>query len=102
MRDRVPCCRAHGVRSGGRGVIVKACLAAGGGGGGVGLAAADSPPGPPELEQLNAESRALYRIGREAELRPADPVIIVSGDELVLRAGGRRTAVTVVPPEYHA
>jgi hypothetical protein len=57
---------------------------------------------PEELEALNRASRKLYAGGRALELSTIPAVIIVSGDELVLRKNGKRTAVTVIPPEYHA
>lgn len=74
--------------------------------------AAGQPGGPPkdkpaaalpdELARLNAESRAMYRVGREAEVAAAVPLVFVSGDDLVLKWKGERTAVTVIPPAYHA
>ncbi len=65
----------------------------------------DRPAGPKvpeELAKLNAESRALYRVGREAEVAAATPLVFQSGDELVLKWKGERKAVTVIPPEYHS
>lgn len=57
---------------------------------------------PAELEALNAASRKIYAEARTRELATIPAVIIVSGDELVLRKNGKRTAATVIPAEYHA
>ena len=57
---------------------------------------------PPELDALNIASRKMYAGARARELSAIPVVIIVSGDELVLRKNGTRTAVTVLPAEYHA
>jgi hypothetical protein len=57
---------------------------------------------PEELEALNRASRKLYAGGRALELSTIPAVIIVSGDDLILRKNGKRTAVTVIPAEYHA
>jgi len=56
---------------------------------------------PPELDALNVASRGMYAGGRVSELAAIPVVIIVSGDDLILRKGGKRTVVTVVPAEYH-
>ncbi|HSQ56037.1 MAG TPA: hypothetical protein VLM40_09845 [Gemmata sp.] len=57
---------------------------------------------PEELDTLNRASRKLYAGGRTIELSTIPVVIIVSGDELVLRKNGNRTVATVIPAEYHA
>ena len=57
---------------------------------------------PAELEALNVASRKLYAGGRTLELSTIPVVIIVSGDDLVLRKNGKRTVATVIPSEYHA
>jgi hypothetical protein len=57
---------------------------------------------PQELDALNIASRKLYAGGRSLELSTIPAVIIVSGDELILRKNGQRTAVSVIPDEYHA
>ena len=73
----------------------------------------DPPPGgaarpaakaavPEGLEALNRASRKLYAGGRARELATVPAVIIVSGDDLILRRNGRRAVATVTPPEYHA
>jgi hypothetical protein len=57
---------------------------------------------PAELEALNGASLKLYAAGRARELATVPAVILVSGNDLVLRRNGRRTVVRVIPPEYHA
>lgn len=57
---------------------------------------------PEELEALNGATRKLYAGGRELELSAIPAVIIVSGDDLILRKNDKRVVVTVIPPEYHA
>jgi hypothetical protein len=57
---------------------------------------------PGELEALNRASRELYAGGRARELSTIPAVILVSGDDLILRRNGKRVAATVIPPEYHA
>lgn len=57
---------------------------------------------PDELEALNLASRELYAGGRARELAAVPVVILVAGDELILRKNGQRTAATVIPPGYHA
>ncbi len=56
---------------------------------------------PTEVEALNASGRKIYANARTRELAAIPVVIIVSGDDLVLRRNGKRTVVTVVPAEYH-
>ena len=75
----------------------------------VGLVVGADPAGrsplaavPTALETLNISSRALYKGGREAEVSTGGPIVIASGDELVLRRNGTRVAAKVIPPEYHA
>jgi hypothetical protein len=57
---------------------------------------------PDELGSLNAASRKLYAAARGRELAAVPVVIIVSGDDLVLRRGGKRVTAPVIPAEYHA
>jgi hypothetical protein len=57
---------------------------------------------PEELEALNRATRKLYAGGRALELSTIPAVTIVSGDDLILRKGGRRVVATVIPREYHA
>jgi hypothetical protein len=57
---------------------------------------------PEELEALNRVSRNLYAGGRALELSTIPTVILVSGDDLILRRNGKRVVSTVIPPEYHA
>src|SRR5438128_2124262 len=54
-----------------------------------------------ELDTLNIASRKMYAGARTLELAAIPIVIIVSGDDLVLRKNGKRTVATVVPAEYH-
>jgi hypothetical protein len=64
--------------------------------------AVDAKKLPDELEALNTASRKMYAGARARELTAIPVVIIVSGDDLVLRKNGKRTVVTVIPTEYHA
>lgn len=57
---------------------------------------------PAELEALNVASRKLYAGGRALELSTIPAVIIVSGDDLILRKKDKRVVATVIPPEFHA
>lgn len=59
-------------------------------------------PVPAELEALNRASLKLYSSGRKLELSTIPAVIIVSGDDLILRKNGQRIVATVIPPEYHS
>src|SRR5438067_2531235 len=59
-------------------------------------------PVPAELQALNRASLKLYVGGRALELSTIPAVIIVSGDDLILRKDGKRMVATVIPPEYHA
>jgi hypothetical protein len=56
---------------------------------------------PEELEALNRATRKLYAGGRALELSTIPAVIMVSGDDLILRKNGKRVVATVIPPEYH-
>jgi len=56
---------------------------------------------PAELDALNVASRKIYADARTLELTKIPVVIIVSGDDLVLRKNGKRTVATVIPAEYH-
>lgn len=69
--------------------------------------AAGEPPAkanevPAGLVDLNRATLGLYAGGRARELATVPAVIVVSGNDLVLHKGGTRTAVSVIPPEYHA
>jgi hypothetical protein len=57
---------------------------------------------PAELDALNVASRKMYATARTQELATIPAVIVVSGDDLVLRKNGKRTVATVIPTEYHA
>ena len=54
------------------------------------------------LVALNDASRAAYRRAKEAALAGTGPVILVEGDNLVLRHGDRRTEARFTPEVYHA
>jgi hypothetical protein len=62
-----------------------------------GAAAAPDP-----LAAVNDTFRAAYRRAREEALSRTGPVILVEGDDLVLKFGLERSKVTYVPKEYHA
>ena len=51
---------------------------------------------PEDLEALNRATRQLYAGGRARELAAVPAVILVSGDDLILRANGRRVVVAGV------
>src|ERR1700722_3843726 len=57
---------------------------------------------PEELDTLNVASRKMYAVARTQELSTIPVVIVVTGDDLVLRRNGKRTVATVIPAEYHA
>jgi Tfp pilus assembly protein PilX len=62
-------------------------------------APAATPAGP--LEPANNAFRAAYKSARQDTLIAVGPVVIVSGDDLVLHRAGKRTSAKVVPPLYH-
>jgi hypothetical protein len=43
----------------------------------------------------------MYAEARKLELSTIPIVILVSGDDLIMRRGGKRIASRVIPPEYH-
>jgi len=53
------------------------------------------------LAELNEHSRAAYRRAREEALTRVGPVVLVEGDQLVLRYGQQRLAARATPEEYH-
>lgn len=57
---------------------------------------------PAEFDALNGGSRKMYAATRTQVLASIPVVIVVSGDDLVLRKKGTRTVVTVIPADYHA
>ena len=63
------------------------------------------PPATPSkadpLLSLNNASRAFYTRAKATALEHHGPVIIVSGDDLILRKGSTRTQVRVIPEIYH-
>lgn len=66
------------------------------------VARGEPTPVPAELQALNLASLKLYTGGRTLELATIPAIIIVSGDDLILRKDGKRTVATVIPPEYHS
>jgi hypothetical protein len=56
---------------------------------------------PYALKTLNDGSRAVYRHAREAALARSGPVILLSGDDLILRKDGQRVEVHFMPAVYH-
>jgi hypothetical protein len=59
-------------------------------------------PVPDALATLNEASRAAYSRAKESALANAGPVILVEGDNLVLKKGSERLEVLYTPPIYHA
>jgi hypothetical protein len=53
------------------------------------------------LSKLNKASRMLYAQAKDRALAKAGPVIIVIGDDLVLRNGDNRKQARVIPGTYH-
>jgi hypothetical protein len=77
------------------------------GGDGAGLrrapAHAEAPPeGADALAALNIASRAAYRGAKEEALSHFGPVVLLEGDDLVLKNGGQRTVVSITPDTYTA
>jgi hypothetical protein len=62
---------------------------------------ASAQPADP-IVALNTGARAAYRRAREEALARTGPVILVEGDNLVLKYGLHRTEVRFTPEEYHA
>jgi hypothetical protein len=58
-----------------------------------------APPDP--LIALNDASRAAYRRAKEAALTRTGPVILVEGDDLVLKRGDRRIETRFAPDLFH-
>jgi hypothetical protein len=64
---------------------------------------AAAPPAPEDpLVVLNQSFRTAYRQARADKLAHAGPLILASGDTLVLFRDGQRTEAEVTPPAYHA
>ncbi len=59
-----------------------------------------SPPADP-LSTLNDDFRASYRRVKEQALVHSGPILLMVGDNVVLRRAGRRTEVSYTPPIYH-
>jgi hypothetical protein len=56
---------------------------------------------PDPLSALNGASRAAYARAKEEALSRCGPIVLVQGDDLVLRHAGRRTRTRVTPALYH-
>jgi hypothetical protein len=63
-------------------------------------ATAGQEPADP-LETLNNSSRMLYAQAKATALARKDPVLIVVGDDLVLRMADKRSSARVIPQIYH-
>jgi hypothetical protein len=50
---------------------------------------------------LNDASRVAYRLAKDAALARSGPVILVEGDDLVLRLKAERRKVRFIPDQYH-
>jgi hypothetical protein len=77
---------------------------------GLASAAIGQPPAPPAsptpppadpLVTLNDTFRAAYIRAKEASLAHAGPVILMKGDNIILRRGGTRLEVPYTPAVYH-
>ena len=53
------------------------------------------------LLNLNNASRMFYTLAKQQTLAKSGPVMIVVGDDLVLRKGEKRTQARVIPEIYH-
>ena len=53
------------------------------------------------LLNLNNASRMFYTLAKQQTLAKSGPVMIVIGDDLVLRKGEKRTQARVIPEIYH-
>jgi hypothetical protein len=60
-----------------------------------------APGSPDPFTTLNDASRIAYRLAKNAALARTGPVILVEGDDLVLRRGAERTQVRFIPEVYH-
>ena len=59
-------------------------------------------PGVPDfLADLNRAALGAYRQGRQILLDRTSPIVVVAGDELVVRRGGVETRERFTPPLYH-
>ncbi len=64
--------------------------------------AAVAQPGVPDfLVDLNQAALGAYHQGRQTLFELTSPIIVVAGDELVLRRGGAETRERFTPPLYH-
>ena len=63
---------------------------------------AEPPAAADPLVALNIASRAAYRRAKEDALIHAGPVVLLEGDDLVLKNGPQRTVVPITPDVYTA
>jgi hypothetical protein len=64
--------------------------------------APEEPPAPKDpLLGVNEQFRDIYRLVRAEAVAHADPIVVVSGDDLILLHKGDRKPVVAVPPLYH-
>ncbi len=97
--------RRNGLRGTNRRILGLAVLL-----GGLACAAVGQAPAPPPaqtapsadpLTTLNDAFRAAYHRTKEANLDRSGPVILMEGDNVVLRRGGTRVEVPYTPAVYH-
>jgi hypothetical protein len=78
--------------------------------GGLACAAVGQAPAPPQVQTapaadplttLNDAFRAAYHRTKDANLDRGGPVILMEGDNIVLRRGGKRVEVPYTPAVYH-
>src|SRR5262245_35977731 len=70
--------------------------------GSIGVWADDvKPQATDPLAEVNDAFRTAYREARANLLAKLGPIVILSGDNLVLLRGGKRTEVKVIPQSYH-
>jgi len=64
--------------------------------------AAVAQPGVPDfLRDMNQTALGAYHQGRQTQFERTSPIIVVAGDELILRRGGADTRERYTPPLYH-
>src|SRR5579885_2899853 len=97
--------RRNGLRGGEHRAVTAVLLS-----GGLALAAVGQVPSPPAphvapaadpLMALNEAFRAAYRRTKEAALARTGPVILMEGDNIVLRRGSSRREFQYTPAVYH-
>jgi hypothetical protein len=61
----------------------------------------NATPSADPIVNLNESSRMLYTLAKQKALAAVGPVIIVIGDDVVLRKGHKRTRARFIPEIYH-